>query len=387
VSQYDGKYLVGGDFQTMDGLTHARIVRLNASGSIDSSFAAGANDTVRAILPLSDGSIWIAGDFTIVNGETRNHIALLASDGGVALAPQLDVNGSVFSLALQNNGRAVFAGAFTTVNGVPRNNIARTNRAFGVDSSFNPDVNGPIYALSHQPADGKLIIGGGFTQAGNQAAARLARLNEDGGLDTGFNVSASGLVYSTVLQADGRLIVGGAFSTINGTARTRIARLGTTGILDPDFHPAVSAGTGVTGLSLHSDGKLSIAGGFTTIDGMPRDGFARMGQPDAALQSLTVEGTRAHWMRAGSMPELAGNPSIEISLNGITFTDAGPMLRIAESWQSNDLTLPAPGETYYLRVRAPVASGFTNGSRGWVQSVGLFASGASAGTLFGNGFE
>jgi hypothetical protein len=89
--QADGKILVGGDFTTLGGggtgtTTRNNIGRLNADGSLDTSFNPGANGTVIAIAVQADGKILVGGDFTTLGGggtgtTTRNHIGRLNTDG------------------------------------------------------------------------------------------------------------------------------------------------------------------------------------------------------------------------------------------------------------------------------------------------------------------
>ena len=47
--QADGKILVGGDFTTLGGQTRTNIARLNADGTLDSTFNSGANGVVISL--------------------------------------------------------------------------------------------------------------------------------------------------------------------------------------------------------------------------------------------------------------------------------------------------------------------------------------------------
>jgi hypothetical protein len=64
-----------------------QILRLNADGSIDSSFSSTARTTdgslVRAITIQPDGKILVGGLFTAFNGSPRRGIVRLLSDGTV----------------------------------------------------------------------------------------------------------------------------------------------------------------------------------------------------------------------------------------------------------------------------------------------------------------
>lgn len=79
------KYLVGGFFTTVGGANHAGIVRLNADGSIESTWTGpttiSGSGGVYSICVLSTGNIVIGGSFTTIDGLTRNNIALLDANG------------------------------------------------------------------------------------------------------------------------------------------------------------------------------------------------------------------------------------------------------------------------------------------------------------------
>src|SRR5207245_652587 len=92
-----------------------------------------------------------------------------------------------------------------------------------------------ILALS----DGKSIIGGDFTFLDGVPRNRIARMNENMSLDVGFDpgAGADGTLYALALQSDGKVLIGGSFTNINGIRRNGIARLNEDGSLDPQFDP------------------------------------------------------------------------------------------------------------------------------------------------------
>ena len=92
VVQSDGKVLIGGLFATINGTNRNNIARLNANGSLDSSFnpGTGADGRVRSVALQSDGKVLIGGDFAAVNGVARPHVARLYGD---SVAPSLSIAG------------------------------------------------------------------------------------------------------------------------------------------------------------------------------------------------------------------------------------------------------------------------------------------------------
>ena len=70
-------------------------------------------------------------------------------------------------------------------------------------------------------------------------------------------------VESMAVQADGRIIIAGDFTSVAGAPRNRVARLQANGGLDTSFNPN---GNGeVTCAAIQADGRIIIGGGFTTV--------------------------------------------------------------------------------------------------------------------------
>src|SRR5439155_548669 len=164
-----------------------------------------------------------------------------------------------------------------------RNRIGRVNASGTLDTGFNPGENSTVQALAVQ-ADGKIVAGGSFTTLGNSgttARNRIGRLNLDGTVDTGFDPGANRPVRALAVQADGRILVAGDFTTLGGggtgtTVRNRIGRLNADGTLDTSFNPG--ANLAVLALAIEADGKILVGGNFTTLgDGgtgtTPRNSF------------------------------------------------------------------------------------------------------------------
>src|SRR6266567_1319933 len=284
VVQADGKIVAGGSFTTLgDGGTTARnrLGRLNADGTLDTGFAPGANRPVLALELQADGKILVGGSFSALSGTgtgnfPRNRIGRLNPDGTVDTGFDPGANRPVRALAVQANGKILVAGDFTTLGGggtgtTMRNKIGRLNADGTLDTSFNPGANQSVRALAVQ-ANGKILVAGDFTtlRSGSVTMVRnhLGRLNSDGTLDTSFDPGANGLVEELAVQADGRILVAGDFTTLGGggtgtTVRNRIGRLNADGTLDSSFDPG--ANLAVLALAIETDGKILVGGNFTTL--------------------------------------------------------------------------------------------------------------------------
>ena len=226
--QADGKILIGGYFTALGGQVRNRLARLNADGSLDTGFNPNVgsvfSDVVSSLAVQADGKILVGGQFTTLGGQTRNHIARVNADGSLDTSFNPNANSFVQSLAIQADGKILVGGAFDGIGGQTRNRIARLNANGSLDTAFNPNANSAVYSLAVQ-ADGKILIGGYFEYVGGQPCNRIARLNADGSFNTAFNPNADNYVLSLGVQADGKVLVGGGFNTLGGQTRNYLARL------------------------------------------------------------------------------------------------------------------------------------------------------------------
>ncbi|MEX2579246.1 MAG: cadherin-like beta sandwich domain-containing protein, partial [Verrucomicrobiales bacterium] len=333
--QADGKVLVGGEFTSFDGVARNRIARLNADGSLDAGFdpGDGAGGTVRAVAVQADGKVLVGGVIGIVR---------LNADGSLdtGFAPGDGPGGQVHAVAVQADGKVLIGGAFTHFDGTSRFRIARLNSDGSLDTDFVPDpgvgsgAETTVYSVAVQ-ADGKILVGGWFTSYDGVPSNRIARLNVDGSLDTGFDPGdgASSAVYSVAVQADDKVLVGGQFTSFDGVARNRIARLNADGSLDAGFDPGDGAGGTVRAVAVQADGKVLVGGQFSTFDGVPSGGIARLFgesvESNADLSSLTLSsGTLAPAFASGTTDYSAAVGNATASLT-VTPNAADPDATIA----------------------------------------------------------
>jgi hypothetical protein len=99
------KFTLEGEFTTVRGAVRNQVARLNSDGSVDDSFDpdGGANNQVECLAIQPDGKVIIGGWFTSFNGAARSRIARLNADGSLdtSFDPGSGANGVVTSLALQ----------------------------------------------------------------------------------------------------------------------------------------------------------------------------------------------------------------------------------------------------------------------------------------------
>lgn len=295
--QADKKILIGGSFTNFGASERGRVARLHASGSLDTAFltGSGANSPVYAVAALGGGKVLIGGTFTQYAGQNAYCLARLNADGSLDTTFNSGEDGpdaTVNAIKVQTDGKILIGGAFAHYNGTAIANIARLNADGGLDSSFNASGTGTlgtVHCLAVQ-GDGKILLGGNFTEFNGTLRARVARLNANGSLDTDFDPGAgpNSLVLSLASQSDGKVVIGGAFTSFAGTASNYIARLNAGGSLDASFDPGTGADDGVYSVAVQGNGKILIAGGFQAFDGTPAGRLARLnadGTLDATFET------------------------------------------------------------------------------------------------------
>ncbi len=299
--QSDGKVLVCGTFTTIGGQTRNRLARLDKTTGLADSFDPNPNNLVYTVAVQTDGKILAGGDFTTIGGQARNRLARLDAATGLADAFDPNADTIVFTLLLQTDGKILAAGNFTTIGGQTRNHIARLDPATGLADAFNPDADNNVLCLATQP-DGKLLVGGIFTTIGGQARGRMARLDPSTGLADSYNANVSSNIGNVInvitVQPDGQILVGGNFASIGGQTRTNAARLNPINALADSFSPNPNSFVNSNGIVLQPDGKILLAGGFTTLspDGgtaVTRNRIARLetgGRVDRTLNDLNLGG-------------------------------------------------------------------------------------------------
>lgn len=175
--------------------------------------------------------------------------------------------------------------------------------AGSVDTRFNPgtgagdseDDSNEVYAVAVQP-DGKILVGGIFSSFDGLTRSGITRLNADGSQDTtfqpGVGVNANASVRAIALQSDGKILIAGGLASFNGVERHNVARLNGDGSLDLTFNPndAIRSFL-VRAIAVQSDGKV-VLGGFVQSDagGVTSGQVARLntdGSADVGFHSPT----------------------------------------------------------------------------------------------------
>jgi uncharacterized delta-60 repeat protein/uncharacterized repeat protein (TIGR01451 family) len=387
--QSDSKTVLGGDFTAVNTKSRNRIARLNADGSVDTSFnpGVGADSSVSSVLlyppgnPL-EGRIVIGGSFSSYNGTPRNSVARLLTNGTLdaTFVVGNGANGTVRAMAMQPDGKIIIVGDFTEYNDFSRNRLARLNADGSLDFSFDagPGADTLIWSVAVAP-DGaggsKVLIGGDFLFYNGEFRAGIARLNANGSLDTGFDPGggANNSVYAIAVQVDGMVVMAGAFNEVDARRRVGIARLHPNGSLDTSFDPGTGPDKPIYALTLQPDQKAIVGGPFTSYNGTRRMGFTRLRfdgtvdttfldtaynqfaglinatsfEPPNAVNSIAVQ-PDGNVMIGGSFKNIGGNPSFlaDVRNHYTQFTRSDKRVRYNVARVLGGST-PGPGNTEF----------------------------------------
>lgn len=270
VIQPDGKQLIWGGNFAVDGFAKGRLARLNADGTVDTSFAyCDCLATVSNAAVQTDGKILVGGSYA---GQAK--IVRLNSDGTLdpsfnsvfTVSPALASFGEVIRIQPDGKVLADFSGAYAM--GFHARSIVRLNTDGSADPGFsniNYDggrlISTALTALALDPS-GKFYTGM-VTYSGGTSSATLRRYNANGTQDSTWEVPSLAPNLGTSigglgLQADGSLIVSGRFDTVNGVSKQNVVRLFPAGNVDMTFTAPILGSSGGQ-IAILQNGKILIA--------------------------------------------------------------------------------------------------------------------------------
>lgn len=338
--QPDGKILVGGFFAAYNNTPATGLIRLNADGSVDTSFNSGQgfNNSVRAIAVQTDGKIWVGGFFTAYDGVDSKRLIRLNADGSIdtAFGGINNPNGTVNSIAIQTDNKILIGGYFTRFNNIQsgRVGIVRLNPDASLDSSFSSFNNGGLNVNTIMiQSDGKILLGGAFTAYSNSNSYGIVRINNNGALDTAFPdpqrqvysllslsdgkilaaASESGVgkilrfnangtlddsftiptaqrdIYSIAALPNNQFLVGGVFKIFNNANQRRLARINADGTMDETYSTMAGTTGIVYDLAVQSNGKIIVVGDFEFVNGAPAGNIVRLNADGTTDATFNVE--------------------------------------------------------------------------------------------------
>ncbi|MCI0541742.1 MAG: hypothetical protein L0Z50_41625 [Verrucomicrobiales bacterium] len=266
--QPDGKILVSGSFDTLAGQPRTGVARLNQDGSLDPDFKprigfeGGFEDGVLAVQIQTDGRILIGGRFDTVNGAHRDGIARLEPTtppgihlGLSELTQTVGENSGFASITVQRFGDTTppVSVSYTTVTGsaVPGRDFAEQRGTIAF-APYERSKSLSVALIDNSLLDGNRTMGLVLSQPAG-GAALMPQLDETritiydneqpGSVDFTFNANFGG--SSLTIQPDGKILVANV-------------RLNADGTRDVTFKPNQGDQT-ITSMVTQSDGKVVVS--------------------------------------------------------------------------------------------------------------------------------
>jgi uncharacterized delta-60 repeat protein len=269
------KMMVGGTFTAYGATTNKnRLIRLNADGTLDSTFnigTSGFNSGVMSLNVLSNGKMYVGGQFTSFSGQTAPFIIKINANGSKDTSFNLSqiinvyqggsttdssFSGTISNIHVQPSGKIILTGSFDFYSEVDiyspyyYNNTAlriTTGGTIDLTWGYKPEmvVDASSGIVSLMQSDGKVILGGDFTDLNGSSSGmtigRIMRLTVDGLIDTTFNTGSgfNSTVTSLSFDTDGSILVGGLFTTYKGVSCNGLAKIDTNGVLQPSLNVGV----------------------------------------------------------------------------------------------------------------------------------------------------
>ncbi len=303
-----GGWYVAGSFQRVGGVAIGGLAHVRSDGSVDPAFDPRPEpsddrfgyDNLVTGLAVAAGKVFVVGNFAALGGAERNGAGAVDATTG-ALTPWDPHLGGLASRVVALGGRVYLAGGFVTAGDASRNGLAAFDAVTEALLPWDPAANSNISALLID--GGRLLVAGFFTRVGGADRSGVAELDPVTGLAQAFQVPDLHEAFTVAVDAD-TVYVAGRFGdrdfatrairkadgstrwtrtefpsvlavdggrlieTLSSTIRTRATSNGAR----IRWAPAVR-GADVFQIVPGAAGVL-IAGGFATVGGEARQGFA-----------------------------------------------------------------------------------------------------------------
>lgn len=241
--QSDGKIIIVGTITKYNNTTINRIARLLPNGSLDSSFliGTGASVSITNVKVLPDDKILLTGNFESFNNIPSKRIIRLNADGSVdsSFDTGTGFDNNVNAIEIQTDGKILLGGSFTSYNEITANRIVRLNPDGTRDLSFlGSGFSNNVVQVIKTDSSGNIMIGGSFTgKYEGSDAPRLIFLNPDGTPKTNFDLDAgpAATVWALANDAEGSWFIGGTFSVFDGQNQGRLAKVNFEGEADTGY--------------------------------------------------------------------------------------------------------------------------------------------------------
>jgi len=296
--QTDGKIILTGLFSSYDGNASKCLVRINPDGSYDNTFVVGStgfNNTTTDGIVNSDGSIYVAGYFTSYNGTTCNGIVKLTATGSVdtsfVLGTGFSPSGGGNSMCLlptYDDSNSVYVAGYTIdhYKGATAGRVIKLKSNGDVDTSFDIGtgvVTGEVGFIRYTANNERIFMTGTFSQFNGQSTNNAVIVNTDGSIYQTFPQTNYGNLYNV-----GNDVYGIDRTTFQLTKLTSDLQLQTY-----RFYIQVNAGARYYGIGISSNSswtatKVDIGWGTDWVDILTPSGVGST-EVELYVQDKTAE--------------------------------------------------------------------------------------------------
>ncbi|WP_264537537.1 delta-60 repeat domain-containing protein [Flavobacterium sp. N1736] len=305
----DGKILVFGAFNTVNGISSSNIVRLNTNGSVDTTFNIGtgfsSETTAFALQP--DGKYIVGGNYSSYNGVSKEKMARLNPDGSLDISFNIKTvysasgnitgfvnSGPINDIAVQPDKKILIAGGSLYLNGnVSRKSIVRFNADGTTDPTFLLTYNTDYYPVKMiYDTDGSIYF---------RVEGKIKKCDNTGKISTTFiDQNINGDVDGDINLQNNKMIVAGNYKNASGITRSGYHRLNANGGIDVTFNPSYgpnvlyhsSANDDLT-LDILPDSKILFYDNssylFTTYNDKPVKSIIRLTENGELDNSFTID--------------------------------------------------------------------------------------------------
>jgi hypothetical protein len=209
--QQDGKIVLAGLFASYDGNGSRCLVRVNTDGSYDNTLVVGStgfNNTTMDVIVNQDNSMYVSGYFTSYKGTTCNGIVKLTATGsidssfvlGTGFSPSGTGN-SYYLLPTYDNSNSVYVcgDTMTSYKGATAGRVIKLTSTGTIDTSFNVGTgvtSGQIYFIRYTENNERICLSGSFSQFNGQTTNNVVIVNLDGSIYQTFPQTNYDLTYN-----------------------------------------------------------------------------------------------------------------------------------------------------------------------------------------------
>ncbi|HQU41649.1 MAG TPA: hypothetical protein PK867_02510 [Pirellulales bacterium] len=392
ITQPDGKIVVVGTSAAPIGPTRLAVTRYNPDGTLDSTFGQGGKAVfdyssgvflsgASTVALDSQGRILIAGDtfaghgshFAVVRLNADGSPDTTFASGGEAVLPQFGntdfgnfENDFPAGLAIDSSGRIVLAGTAYSSYDSSEIAVARLNADGSLDTSFANSGEETISGFTNSSYESdtasgvvidssERIVVAGTSHSGNVSQIAVTRLNSDGSFDASFAGAGktliglpSGTYYESAagvaLDSAGRIVVGGAVGSYYASEDFLAVRLNAAdGSLDQSFGNGGEA-------TINSFAAFGYDTYVSHIGSMAIDGAGR----------IALVGEAGNYPYSGpniavAMFDANGCPDVDFGVDGTVETSLGTNTSVVTSGAAFDSAgrLVVTGTGYGVGSPAP----------------------------------